>query len=187
MPASQKLPSRPPSTRIHVCSLAAVPDTVATVNATHLMTVINAQTLVETPLTIEPHRHLKIAVNDISIPQEGLVHPRSEHVEGILRFARDWDHAGPLVVHCWAGISRSTAAAFITMCALNDEGTEALIARQIRSASKTATPNALMVSIADDILKRRGRMIEAVAAIGQGEMAMSGVPFSISSRIFATA
>ncbi len=63
-----------PATRIHVCSLAAVPETVATVNATHLMTVINAQTLVETPVSIEAKRHLKIAINDISLPQEGLVH-----------------------------------------------------------------------------------------------------------------
>ena len=175
-----------PTTRIHVCSLAAVPETVATVNATHLMTVINAQTLVETPVSIEAKRHLKIAVNDISLPQEGLVHPQSEHVEEILRFAREWDHAGPLVVHCWAGISRSTAATFITLCALNDEGVETLIARKIRAASKTATPNSLMVSIADDLLGRRGKMVDAVAAIGQGEMALAGVPFSLSSRFSAT-
>ncbi len=186
MPHGKSLSSKLPSTRIHVCSLAAVPETVATVSATHLMTVINAQTVVETPTSIEAKRHLKIAVNDISLPQEGLVHPRSEHVEQILRFAREWDHTGPLVVHCWAGISRSTAATFIALCALNDEGVESLIARNIRTASKTATPNALMVSIADDLLGRRGKMVDAIAAIGQGEMAISGVPFSLSSRFSAT-
>ena len=175
-----------PTTRIHVCSLAAVPDTVASARATHLMTVINAQTAVETPASIEARRHLKIAVNDISVPQVGLVHPQSEHIEEILRFAREWDHAGPLVVHCWAGISRSTAATFITLCALNEDGFEARIARSIRQASATATPNPLMVSIADDMLGRRGRMMDAVAAIGQGEMALSGVPFSMPSRFPAT-
>ena len=173
-------------TRIHVCSLAAVPETVAAVKATHLMTVINGQTLVETPASIEANKHLKIAVNDISLPQEGLVHPRAEHVEEIIRFAREWDHAGPLVVHCWAGISRSTAATFITLCTLNEGGVEASIARSIRTASKTATPNALMISIADDLLGRRGKMVDAIAAIGQGEMALSGVPFSLSSRFQAT-
>jgi predicted protein tyrosine phosphatase len=186
MPQGQSTVSKAPRTRIHVCSLAAVPEIVATVKATHLMTVINAQTLVETPATIEAKRHLKIAVNDISLPQEGLVHPRAEHVEEIIRFAREWDHAGPLVVHCWAGISRSTAATFITLCALNEQGVEASIARSIREASKTATPNALMVSIADDLLGRRGKMVDAIAAIGQGEMALSGVPFSLSSRFSAT-
>ena len=171
-----------PVSRIHVCSLAAVPDTVTAVGATHLMTVINAQTEVETPAIIGVGRHLKVAVNDISIPQDGLVHPRHDHIEEILRFARDWDHSGPLVVHCWAGISRSTAATFITLCALNEDGVEARIARSIRQNSKTATPNALMVSIADDILGRRGRMVDAIAEIGQGQIAMVGDPFSLPSR-----
>jgi predicted protein tyrosine phosphatase len=178
-----KLPIQPVrSTRVHVCSLAAVPATLAAAGARHLMTVINAQTMLETPAGIATRDHLKIAVNDIALPQDGLVHPAPEHIEQILRFAREWDHAGPLVVHCWAGISRSTAAAFITLCALNDKGSEATIARGIRAASRTATPNPLMVEIADDLLGRRGRMVDAVAAIGPGEVAMAGNPFSLPSR-----
>jgi predicted protein tyrosine phosphatase len=182
MLAPQKIVANRSSTHIHVCSLAAINDTIAVHKASHLMTVINAQTMVETPSSIEPHRHLKIAVNDIAIPQPGLVHPRQEHIDAILRFGREWNHAGPLVVHCWAGISRSTAAAFITLCALNEEGIEAEIAKRIRAASPTATPNPLMIEIADDTLGRGGRMIAAIEAIGQGEIAMSGTPFSLPSR-----
>ncbi len=174
------------STRLHVCSLAAVQETIGTAGASHLITVINAQSMVETPAGIDARRHLKIAVNDIVAPQPGLVHPQPEHIDEILRFARDWDHASPLVVHCWAGISRSTAAAFITLCALNDEGVEAEIARSIRAASATATPNLLMVELADQALGRRGRMVEAIDAIGLGAVAMTGTPFSIPSRFFAT-
>jgi predicted protein tyrosine phosphatase len=184
-----KLKTAAPSlrtTRLHVCSLATVQETIGTAGASHLITVINAQTMLETPAGIEARRHLKIAVNDIAVPQPGLVHPRADHVGEIIRFARDWNHAGPLVVHCWAGISRSTAAAFIALCTLNDEGVEAEIARSIRAASSTATPNPLMVELADEALGRRGRMVDAVAAIGQGEVAISGTPFSIPSRFSAT-
>jgi predicted protein tyrosine phosphatase len=174
------------STRLHVCPLAAVHETIGTAGASHLITVINAQTMLETPPGIDVRCHLKIAVNDIVTPQPGLVHPQPEHIDEILRFARDWDHASPLVVHCWAGISRSTAAAFITLCALNDEGVEAEIARSIRAASATATPNPLMVELADEVLGRRGRMVDAIEAIGLGEVAISGTPFSIPSRFSAT-
>ena len=43
-------------------------------------------------------------------------------------------------------------------------------------------PNPLLVEIADDMLGRSGRMIEAVEEIGYGEPAMEGWPFSIPSH-----
>jgi predicted protein tyrosine phosphatase len=186
MPAKTTASIAMPSTLLHVCSLATVHETINAAGASHLITVINAQTMLDTPAAIRAGRHLKIAVNDIAAPQPGLVHPSTEHVGEIIGFAREWNHAGPLVVHCWAGISRSTAAAFITLCALNEEGVEAEIARSIRAASATATPNPLMVELADNALGRRGRMVEAIAAIGPGQMAMSGTPFAIRSRFFDT-
>ena len=50
--------------------------------------------------------------------------PCETHVADLVQFARDWDRKAPLLIHCWAGISRSTAAAFISLCALNPEGDE---------------------------------------------------------------
>ena len=57
-----------------------------------------------------------------------------------------------MVVHCWAGISRSTAAAFISLCAINPDAPEELIAARLREASPTAYPNRLMVRLADAAL-----------------------------------
>jgi predicted protein tyrosine phosphatase len=82
-------------------------------------------------------------------------------------------------VHCYAGISRSTAGAFIAACALNPQRDERAIAQYIRQASPTATPNALLVSIADRMLERNGRMIAAVEAIGRGLAAEEGHPFRL--------
>ena len=62
-----------------------------------------------------------------------------------------WGGQGPMVVHCWAGISRSTAAAFTALCAINPQVPEELIARRLREASPTAYPEP-----PDDPARRRG-------------------------------
>jgi predicted protein tyrosine phosphatase len=53
------------------------------------------------------------------------------------------------------------------------------IAREIRRASATATPNPRIVAIADRVLGRDGRMLAAIDAIGRGEMAYEGIPFRL--------
>jgi predicted protein tyrosine phosphatase len=95
----------------------------------------------------------------------------------LLTFIDTWDQKQPIVVHCYAGISRSTAAAFITMCALRPKRPEAEIARSLRTASPSATPNIRLVSFADRLLGREGRMVAAIESIGRGETAYEGIPF----------
>ncbi len=87
-----------------------------------------------------------------------------------------------MVVHCYAGISRSTAAAYTAACVLNPERSELEIAQAIRGASRTAQPNAAIVSIADRLLKRDGRMVRAVEAIGPAQFAEEGVPFRLDLK-----
>ena len=70
-------------------------------------------------------------------------------------------------------------AAFIAACALAPKRDEFTIARRLRAASPTATPNARLVALADAALGRNGRMNEAVAAIGRGEECFEGTPFTL--------
>jgi predicted protein tyrosine phosphatase len=84
-----------------------------------------------------------------------------------------------MVVHCFAGISRSTAGAYVAACALNPKRDEMQIAWDIRRASRTAQPNARIVSIADRLLKRDGRMVAAIEAIGVADPATEGHPFRL--------
>jgi len=185
---SERAPSDPqigqgrPFGALHVCPLSRVRETLERSGARHLMTLINQQTMLETPSGIAATNHLKLAINDICAPQDGLVHPAECHVEELIRFAETWGRKGPLVVHCWAGISRSTAAAFISLCALNPDTPERLIAQRLRNASLTAAPNRLLVQLADDMLSRRGRMIGAIDAIGPAQSAAEGTPFVLASR-----
>jgi predicted protein tyrosine phosphatase len=83
------------------------------------------------------------------------------------------------VVHCYAGISRSTASAFAAVCMLNPHRDEISIARLIRAASPIASPNRLIVSLADKALGREGRMLRALDEMGPGSMLVEGRPFRI--------
>ena len=164
---------------LHVSSLSRLHETVVGTGASHVVTLINERTVVERPASIPVERHLFIGVSDIVEPLEGHVTPAHDHVERLMDFMRGWDRAHPVVIHCWAGISRSTAAAYISACLLNPERDEREVAFALRAASPSATPNARLVAIADEILGRDGRMTRAVSAIGRGADAFEGVPFQL--------
>jgi predicted protein tyrosine phosphatase len=164
---------------IHVCSLAALPETVKTTGASHVLTVMARVDQVQRPESVLEANHLKVQVDDINEQMEGFVAPSDVHVEQVLNFVRGWNRRAPLVVHCYAGISRSTASAFAAACMLNPHRDEIAIARQIRAASPIAQPNRLIVSLADKALGREGRMLRALDEIGPGNLLVEGRPFRV--------
>jgi len=109
-------------------------------------------------------RHLRLGFHDICVPGEHLVMPSAEHVAALLGFLRAWDRNDPLLIHCRAGISRSTAAAFVAACYANPDTSEYEIAVALRRAAPLARPNETLVRLADAALGRSGRMSEAIAA-----------------------
>jgi predicted protein tyrosine phosphatase len=164
---------------VHVCPLSALPEVVARYQASHLLTCLQDAMLVATPDLVLPERHLRLHMHDISEPMFGCIAPAEEHVERLIDFALDWGGRGPLVVHCWAGISRSTAAAYAALCAINPAVDEERIARRLREASPTAYPNRRIIRLADEALGRSGRMVRAIEGIGRGVVAAEAVPFSL--------
>jgi len=165
--------------RIHVCSMAKVHETVRATGARSLVTLINHGTIVERPREISPSRHLYVAMSDITEPMDGHILPDERHVRQILGFLHGWDRSHPLLFHCWAGVSRSTAAAFIAACASSPHRDEVELARAIRRNSPTATPNSRLVALADAVLGRGGRMASAIAGIGRGLDCEEGAPFAL--------
>ena len=164
---------------IHVCSLAALPDTVRATGASHILTVMANVDQVQRPASVLEANHLRVQVDDITEQMDGFVAPSEAHIEKVLNFVRGWDRGAPMVVHCYAGISRSTASAFAAACALNPHREEIAIARQIRAASPIAAPNRLIVSLADKALGREGRMLRALDEMGPGSMMVEGRPFRV--------
>src|ERR1700735_1810315 len=165
--------------RLHVCSLALIAETVDKTGARSLVTLLSPGTEVERPTAIHPERHLYLAVSDIVEPMPGHVLPDATHLDELLRFVQAWDREEPMLIHCFAGVSRSTAAAFIAACALAPERDELAIARALRAASPTASPNPRLVALGDDALGRHGRMNEAIVNIGRGEECFEGTPFTL--------
>ena len=164
-------------TYLVVSSLADLPATVAEHGALDVVTLINANTVVERPAAIAADRHLFLGMNDIVVELDGMTAPGDTHLDELLAFGRRWDRQTPLAVHCWAGISRSTAAAYILALAINPDLDEAALALELRRRAPSATPNARLVALADAKLDREGRMIEAIRAIGRGAEAFAGTPF----------
>ncbi len=165
---------------IHVCSMTKVAETVEQSGASRLVTLLTAGTPFERPPGIDAANHLLLSMNDIVDEREGLVPPGREHVETLLGFVQEWDRAAPLVINCFAGISRSTAAAYICAAALAPGRDEADLARTLRRLSPSATPNARLVRHGDAILGRNGRMTAAIEAIGRGADAFEGKPFRLA-------
>jgi predicted protein tyrosine phosphatase len=164
---------------IHVCSLSRLNETVEDSGARHVVSLIGDEARLERPAGIAPENHLWLRLHDISGPLDGYIMPGEEHVADLINFVRGWDRRAPLVVHCFAGISRSTASAYAAVCALNPQRDEDDIAQALRHASPTATPNIRIVSLADQLLGRDGRMIAAIETIGRGELTTEATPFQL--------
>jgi predicted protein tyrosine phosphatase len=154
--------------RLLISSYAQIADTIRRHRPSHMLTLMDEP--VATPSEIPPGRHHRIRVHDIAEPAEGAIAPTVDHIEGLLTFARTWTREAPFLVHCWAGISRSTAAAFIVLCDIRGPGHEAQIARELRELAPHAQPNRLMIRHADEFLGRAGLMIAAVEGMGEAKI-----------------
>ena len=165
-----------------VCPLSHVQEVVAARRPSHVITLLDPPELIALIDGYGPERHLRLGVHDIPEETDGLLCPDAGTVQAILDFGATWDGAAPLLVHCWAGISRSTATAFTLACERNPGVDERRIAEALRQASRTAKPNRRIVALADDMLGRGGRMVDAADAIGLGDSAYEGEPFELPIR-----
>ncbi len=160
-----------------VSPVSRIAETASQFGARDMLTLMNVGSRFDRPAQIDEERHLFIGFNDITEPSDGMIHPGVDHITQFIEFARRWDRKAPLLIHCYAGISRSTAGAYITALALNPDLDEVKLAQTLRRNAPSATPNALLIALADDLLGRNGRMVDAIKAIGRGEDAFEGTPF----------
>lgn len=165
-----------------VSPLSQIATVIAMRKPSHMVTLLDPATVIDTPAGLTPDRHLRLGVNDISEQAEGLISPDEALVRRLLTFGRTWDETAPMLIHCWAGISRSSAAAFVLACERSPKVDALDIALHLRRASPTATPNRRIVALADAMLGRDGEMIEAAARIGTGAFAFEGTPFDLPAR-----
>jgi predicted protein tyrosine phosphatase len=114
----------------------------------------------------DPHHRLTLRFHDIIGRWPGWQAPERHDVEALIAFGQDLDEAGGtlqhLLVHCHAGISRSTAALATLLARHTPVGEEAGIFARLREIRPQAWPNSRMVGFADEILGREGRLAAAL-------------------------
>jgi predicted protein tyrosine phosphatase len=163
---------------IHVSPLSALNTVTARLPGYDLLTLLSPDHPETDFSALACERHVRLAFHDIVEPVPGLVAPDRDLMQAVLAFGRDTQQQRALLIHCWAGISRSSAAAFAIACDRNP-GFEREIATELRRRSPSATPNRLMVRLADELLQRNGRMIAAIDGIGRGAEAREGEPYAL--------
>ena len=161
--------------RLLVSPLSSLSDALVGHGPSHLISLLSPEHMIETPAGFPAARHLRLGVNDIVDPAAGTAPPARKHIDALLEFSRDWDASQPLLIHCWAGISRSMASAFTILCDRLGPGHEIEIATAMRRRAPHAQPNRLLVRHADEALGRGGAMIAALDRMGPALLVEEGV------------
>ena len=139
----------------------------------YLMSILASGDILPRPEWILADHYLALIFDDLDDPyyQDGIhIPPTPADLQNILAWGQQIDQAQrqqgePLsvLIHCTAGISRSSAAAYAIWCDWLGPGNEAWAAAEVRKVRPKAAPNRLMVMYADQILGRKGRLVEKAA------------------------
>ncbi|HRJ61422.1 MAG TPA: protein-tyrosine-phosphatase [Azospirillaceae bacterium] len=112
------------------------------------------------------HQRLELRFHDVIEETAGQCAPSETDVARILAFGRDLmdepGGVGHLLVHCHAGISRSTAALTMMLAQANPSRPAAQAMAAVADIRAKAWPNLRMIEIADEMLERRGELVAAV-------------------------
>ena len=115
------------------------------------------------------HARLEMRFHDIIEARDGMLPPQPEHVERLLRFGRDLlAEPAPdahLLVHCHAGISRSTASLALVLAQAQPDRPAEAILQGILARREKAWPNLRILEFGDALLGRGGTLPAAAAAI----------------------
>ena len=86
-----------------------------------------------------------------------------EDVRRIIRLAEELcSGAGKVLIHCEAGVSRSTAAALIMYACWLGPGREQDAMERVLAQRPAAIPNRRMVELGDRLLDRRGQLVKVL-------------------------
>jgi predicted protein tyrosine phosphatase len=151
--------------QITVCGIAELPEH-SDRGVSHVLSILDPEWPVpDTFGSFGEHARLELRFHDVIDEAPGMVAPRREHVDQILAFGRDLlaEQSGQasLLVHCHAGISRSTASMILILAqALPDLPADAIAQEVLRIREKT-WPNLRIIEMGDALLGRGGEIVAA--------------------------
>lgn len=144
----------------HVCGVDELGEA-PLAKADRIVSIIGRQGMVPRELTRLDKPILYLRFDDVISYELGVVLPSDDHIRSLLEFDADAAPHERLVVHCTAGLSRSTAALAILL-AQRHPGQEDEIFASLRKIRPKGWPNSLMIDIADRLLERSGALVDAL-------------------------
>jgi predicted protein tyrosine phosphatase len=115
------------------------------------------------------HEKLELRFHDVIEEDPGTIAPKPMHIEQLLAFGHDLSRetrrGAHLLVHCHAGISRSSASmALLLAQAMPDRSGEAIFTEILRIRPQI-WPNLRIIELGDHALGRRGDLIAAAQGV----------------------
>lgn len=139
-----------------VCSKNQVRKRVKAVNATHLITMLDPGDKIWRPSRISRENHLWLAFEDEEDPNHKFA-PTEEHCVQILAFAAGLPSDSVTVVHCFAGMCRSTASALAIFVQKHGLDSTWHARQWLLEDRPQALPNMLMAKHFDNLLNANGK------------------------------
>jgi predicted protein tyrosine phosphatase len=135
---------------------------------THVLSLLDPGNTIPSILTARQLAgHVTVMFDDVVDVSPGKIAPNPGHIATILRFGREIA-ARPdpyhLLVHCHAGLSRSTAAAALLIAQAQPRLSGAEVLGRVINIRPMAWPSLLMMEIGDELLGRGGELVRAAHA-----------------------
>lgn len=148
-----------------VCGLGEL-DMHATRGVTHVLSILDPDwPEPDALLAFAPHVRATFRFHDQIEPGPGVILPQKADVGAILAFGRDAGDISHLLIHCHAGISRSTASMLMVLAQAHADESEDTVVRRLLAIRPQAWPNSRMIGFADELLGRDGRLLAAASRI----------------------
>jgi predicted protein tyrosine phosphatase len=158
-------PVRMPPLRITVCGIEELAD-FCDAHPSHVLSILDPDWPVPEAFgAFGEHEKLELRFHDVIEETPGQVMPREEHVSALLAFGRDLmtepAEDAHLLVHCHAGISRSSASMALILAQHLPQVPAAGILEEVLRIREKAWPNLRMIEIGDAMLGRGGALVAA--------------------------
>ncbi len=155
---------------ITVCGIEEL-DLHGTAGITHVLSILDPDYPVpEAFAGFAAHEKLELRFNDVIEPSPTTLPPNESHIRQLLDFGRAIGPGDNLLVHCHAGVSRSTASMALILAQAMPQHSAAEVLAEVLRIRGRAWPNLRMVEMGDPMLDRGGALVAALHGVYRSQI-----------------
>ena len=150
-----------------ICGIEELPGH-GTQGVSHVVSILDpAHPLPEAFAEYGPHARLELRFHDVIEESAEQVAPQETDITRLLTFGASLsaEARSRLLVHCHAGISRSTAAMALILAQAHPDESSAALLQHILAQREKAWPNLRMLELGDALLGRADRLADAAPVL----------------------